>query len=147
MSLIRHRPRSLFGNDPFSDLDSWSDQFFNMMRTGENHFHMPATDIHETDSAYEVTAELPGINKEDIKISLDNGVLTIEAETTHQEEKKEKGRLLRSERRTGKYLRRFALGPGIADDGVEASFKDGVLRLSVPKQIPQTPESRNIEIK
>lgn len=145
MNLLRHRPRML-ASDPFSDLDSWTDQFFNAMRTGENHFHLPATDIHETDAGYEVTAELPGIKKEDIRISLDNGVLSIEAQTSHESEQKEKGQVLRRERRTGKYMRRFALGPDIDEQKVEASFKDGVLHLVVPRQAPQAPESRKIEI-
>lgn len=70
----------------------------------------------------------------------------LEAET-EEEEKKDKGRVLRSERRTGRYLRRFALGPDIADDKVEAHFTDGVLHLSVPKQAPETPPKRQIDIK
>ncbi len=146
MNVLRHRPRMLAA-DPFSDLDSWTDQFLSAMRTGENHFHLPATDIQETDTGYEVTAELPGIKKEDIRISLDNGVLSIEAQTSHEVTQKEKGQVLRRERRTGKYMRRFALGPDIDEEKVEANFTDGVLHLVVPKQKPQTPESRKIEIR
>lgn len=147
MSLIKHQPRSLFSLDPFADMDSWPDQFLNLMRRGENHFHMPATDIHETDTAFEVSAEMPGVKKEDIKVTLDQGVLSIEAETRQDEKKEENGRLLRSERRYGKYLRRFALGPGVDEQNVAARLDNGVLHLTVPKQSPHTPEKRAIEIK
>lgn len=147
MSLINRKPRSLMSLDPFADLDSWTDQLFGLMRGGENHFHMPATDIHETAAAYEISAELPGLKKEDIKVSLDNGVLTIEGETRHEEEKKDGDRVIRRERHIGKLMRRFALGPGIDESAVKARFENGVLHLSIPKQTPSTPETRQIEIR
>lgn len=147
MSLIRHQPRSLLSLDPFADMDGWPEQFLNLMRGGENPFRMPATDIHETDSAYEVSAEMPGVKKEDIKVTLDQGVLSIEAETRQEDKKEENGRLLRSERRYGKYLRRFALGPGVDEKAVQARLENGVLHLTVPKQSPHPQEKRSIEIK
>lgn len=147
MSLIRHTPRTLFSAlDPLADMDSWSDQLFNLMRSGENHFRLPATDIRETAQGYEVSAELPGVKKEDIKVTLDQGVLSIEAESRQEEKQEQEGRLLRSERRYGKYLRRFALGPGVDENQVAARFEDGVLHLSVPKQNPHTAEKRTIAI-
>ena len=146
MNLIKHKSRSPFSLDPFSDLDSWTDQFFNLMRSADSHFHLPATDISETDNAYEVSAELPGMRKEDIKVSLDGGVLTIEAETQSEEEQKEGKRVLRRERRSGHQLRRFALGPNVNEEEVSARFENGVLHLTIPKQAPHTPEKRTIAI-
>lgn len=134
MNLIKLSPRLPFSLDPFTDLDSWTDQLFNLVRGGDNQFRMPATDIQETDQAYEVTAELPGVKKEDIRVSLDRGMLTIEAESRQEEKQEDSGRVLRSERRYGKYMRRFALGPGVNDDNVSARFEDGVLHLTIPKQ-------------
>lgn len=146
MSLIKHQPRSLLSLDPFADMDTWSDQILNLMRTGDNHFRMPATDIQETETTYEVSAEMPGVKKEDIKVTLEQGVLTIEAETHLEEHLEENGRLLRSERRFGRYLRRFALGPGIDDGHVVAKLEDGVLHLTVPRKSPHSAERKTIDI-
>ncbi|HET8732010.1 MAG TPA: Hsp20/alpha crystallin family protein [Moraxellaceae bacterium] len=146
MNLIKRQPRSLFSLDPFADMDTWSDQILNLMRTGENHFRMPATDIQETETSYEVSAEMPGVKKDDIKVTLDQGVLTIEAESHQEETREENGRLLRSERRYGRYMRRFALGPGIDDGHVVARLEDGVLHLTVPRKSTSPSERKSIEI-
>lgn len=124
---------SLFGR---SHLPSLSDAGFNM----------PATDISESDTAYNISAELPGIKKEDIHVSLHDGVLSIEAESkSEHEEKGEKQ--IRTERRYGRYVRRFTLGALVNEKDVVAKFEDGVLKLTIPKlKEPETPKPKSIPV-
>ncbi|MBF7731547.1 Hsp20/alpha crystallin family protein [Pseudomonas sp. N040] len=148
MSLIRHTPRGLSALDPFSGMESLLDNFFSpvRMRDLDNDLHMPSTDIRDTKTAYEVTAELPGMKKEDIKVSLDNGVLTISAENKSETEEKKEGQLIRRERRYGKFLRRFSLGPDVQEDKVDAKFEDGVLKLTIHKAAQKPAEAKRITI-
>jgi HSP20 family protein len=94
---------------------------------------LPAMDIKETAEAVLVEAELPGMKKEDIKVTVDEGVLTIAAERT--QEKEEKGKSVhRSERYYGRMQRSLALPPTVDGAKVEASYKDGVLHVTLPKK-------------
>lgn len=139
-------------NSPLSNLDSFQqlvDNFFgrgNMPSLADAGFNMPATDISENAEAYSISAELPGIKKEDIKVSLHDGVLSIEAESkSEHEEKGEKQ--IRTERRYGKFVRRFTLGTNVNEQAVQAKFENGVLKLTVPKQKePQTPKPKAIPV-
>ena len=109
-------------------------------------FNMPATDISENDTEYTISAELPGIKKEDIDVSLHDGVLSIEAHSKSEHE--EKGdKQIRSERRYGKFVRRFTLGDNADESAVQAKFEDGVLKLVVKKSTPpETPKPKAIPI-
>lgn len=148
MNLVRRSPRGLSALDPFAGFDSLFDNFARPVRLRdlENELHMPSTDIHETRDAYEVSAELPGMKKADIKVSLHDGVLTIAAENRLENEEKKEGAVIRRERRYGKFLRRFAIGPDVQDDKVQATFEDGLLRLVIPKVVPKADEPRHIAI-
>lgn len=148
MSLIRHNPRGLSALDPFSGMESLLDNFFSPVRLRdlENDLHMPSTDIRDTKDAYEVTAELPGMKKEDIKVSMENGVLTISAENKSESEEKKEGQLIRRERRYGKFLRRFSLGPDVQEDKIDAKFEDGVLKLTIHKAAQKSNEVKHIDI-
>ena len=132
MSSLRPFSSNLSPVDSFQQL---VDNFFgrgSFPAVADSAFNMPATDISESDDAYNISAELPGIKKEDIKVSLHGGVLSIEAESkSEHEEKGEKQ--IRSERRYGKYVRRFTLGDNVSESDVQAKFEDGVLKLTVPK--------------
>lgn len=126
-----------FGNQSGS-LDSFQqlvDSFFGrsgLPSLSDSAFNMPATDISENENAFSISAELPGMKKEDIKVSLHDGVLSIEAESkSEHEEKGEKQ--IRTERRYGKFVRRFTLGSNVDEHRVEARFEDGVLKLNIPK--------------
>ncbi|MDZ7266796.1 MAG: Hsp20/alpha crystallin family protein [candidate division KSB1 bacterium] len=91
----------------------------------------PAVDIHETDDHYAITAELPGLSRENFKVSYNQDVLTITGERKQVEEK---GRTYhRRERNFGKFERSFRLPANIVAEKIEASFKDGVLTLILPK--------------
>ena len=91
-------------------------------------------DIAENDKAYTVHAELPGVKKEDIQISVDGDQVSISAEVRREKDVKDGERLLRSERYTGKFYRAFALGTAIDEDAVSARYVDGVLELTLPKK-------------
>ena len=94
----------------------------------------PAVDITEDDNEYLVTADLPEVKKEEVIVSIDNGVLTISGERKTESEKKDKKKKYhRIERSYGSYQRTFRLPDNIAEDQVEAEFKDGVLRVHLPK--------------
>ncbi len=135
-----------------NQLDSFQqlvDSFFgrgNLPSLSDSGFNMPATDITESEHAYNISAELPGIRKEDIKVSLHDGLLSIEAESRSEHE--EKGdKQIRSERRYGKFVRRFTLGANVNEQGVEARFEDGVLKLVVPKlKEPVAPKAKSIPV-
>jgi len=106
---------------------------------------MPTVDIEEGDQAYHITAELPGLKREDVKITLQEGVLTIQGE--RKQEKEEQGRRFhRVERSYGTFVRSFAL-PDVVDEGkVSAEFKDGVLHIRLPKSEKAKPKSIEVTV-
>ena len=106
---------------------------------------VPAIDLHETENSYTVKAEMPGVKKEDIDVTVHDGVLTINAETHYEHEDKEGGRVIRQERRYGKYARSIRLGKDVDKDNVSAHYSDGVLELELPKVEEVKP--KKIEIK
>lgn len=92
----------------------------------------PALDIQETDKTFGVKVDLPDVKKEDIKVEMHDGTLTIQGE--RKQEKEEKGaRFHRVERQYGTFIRRFALPTQVDETKVQAEFKDGVLNVTLPK--------------
>jgi len=91
-------------------------------------------DIAENDKAYTVHAELPGVKKEDIQISIDGDQVAISAEVRREKDVKNGERVLRSERYVGKFHRAFALGGAIDEATASAKYSDGVLELTLPKK-------------
>jgi len=112
----------------------------------EGGFFAPRVDIKELQQHYEITAELPGVKKDDVHISLEDGVLSITAEIEREDKEEKEGRVIRQERRYGKYLRSFTLGSNVSDKDITASFADGVLKLNVPKTSEEEPKKKRIEI-
>jgi HSP20 family protein len=108
-------------------------QLFNQEGAGEPHFS-PALDVKETKDAYIVQADLPGVDKQDIKVSVEEGVLTLSGsrKAEHQEENADKT-WRRVERRWGAFERSLRLGRGVDPSKVAAEYKDGVLSITVPK--------------
>ena len=92
------------------------------------------TDIKEHKDNYSIMIDLPGYNKDDIKISIDDGYLTINAKMSKDEEEKEKGRFIRRERYFGECSRSFYVGDTVEVDDIKASFKNGALSLEIPKK-------------
>ena len=115
---------------------------------GKNAPHIMKTDVHENDEGYELDIDLPGFKKDDIKLSLENGYLFVGAEKAQEnDEKDEKGKVIRKERYSGSMQRSFYVGDAIEEDDVKAKFEDGVLKLSVPKKdTKKVPEKKYISI-
>lgn len=106
----------------------------------------PAVDIVEREDSFVIEAELPGMKKDDIKISLANDILTIQGEKkSEREEKKENYH--RTERTYGKFSRSFSLPGNIKSDKVEAEFSNGVLRITVPKSEEAKPKQIEVKVK
>ena len=102
-------------------------------------------DIKETAAAYTVHAELPGVKKEDVHVTVEGNLVTVAAETRQEKEVKEGERLLRSERYFGKLSRAFQLAENIDEGGAKARFNDGVLELTLPKKAPASNRRLSIE--
>ena len=140
MSLIRREPSLLRGFDPFS-LQSFFDPMWSggrQLTRAEDGPIAPLVDIAEKENAYPVSADLPGLTKDDIDVSIEAGMLTIKAEI-QKESKQEEGEVIRHERFNQQYLRRLDLGPQASMDGIEAEFNNGVLTIMVPK-VENVPE-------
>jgi HSP20 family protein len=105
----------------------------------------PSCDISETDKEYRINAELPSVKKEDVHVTLDEGVLTIQGE--RREEKEEKGEQFhRRELCYGTFLRRFAMPDDADESKVNASFKDGMLKVAVAKSKEKASKPKAKEI-
>lgn len=102
-------------------------------------------DVKETDAAYAVHAEMPGVKKEDIQVQINGNRVAISAEVKRENEKKDGERVLRSERYFGSIARSFTLASEIDDAKAEATFEDGVLALTLPKK--SAPASTKLQIK
>ena len=107
----------------------------------------PAVDIAEDDDAYEITADLPDVNKDHVKVTSNDGYLTITGEREHEkEEKDKKKKYQRIERSYGRYERSFRLPDDVEADKVEAKFKNGVLKLTLPKSEEKKPKELEIKV-
>ena len=112
------------------DDDFFRDDFFD--RKDRMNFNLMKTDIREDDKSYLLEVDLPGYSKDDIKIDITDGYLTINAKV-EKEDKDESKTYVRRERFTGEVSRSFYVGDDIKEDEVKASFKNGILTLEVPK--------------
>ena len=129
--------------DPFRMFDDMERSFF----SGSHAATAFRTDVIDTGDAYKLESELPGFNKEDIKIDIENDCLTITAERNYNnEDKDEKGNYIKRERFSGTYTRSFDVS-GVNVDAIEAAYNDGVLTLTLPKKAAEIPASRRLEIK
>jgi HSP20 family protein len=108
----------------------------------------PAIDVVEKDKAFEVTAELPGLDVKNIDVQLSNGMLTIKAEKQEEKEEKTKDRYV-SERRYGSFRRTLQVPSGVDAEKIEAGFKNGVLTLTLPKspEAQKTQKSIPVSVK
>ena len=122
--------------------DLWNAPFSNGERMA---MFSPAVDVEETDAALVLSADLPGIDKKDISVRISDGVLTLSGTREEQTEQKKKGHLFR-ERRYGSFARSFRLGPNVASDQIDASYKDGVLTVTLPKKEEAKPKQVAVKI-
>jgi HSP20 family protein len=105
----------------------------------------PAVDVVEKDKAYEITAELPGMDDKDIEVKFADGVLSIKGEKKEEKEEKKKDWYL-SERRYGSFQRAFRVPDGVEADKIEANFKNGVLTVNLPKSPEAIKSEKRITI-
>jgi len=146
-NLTRFNP---FGE--LTNLDAFRD-FADMFRrmpvvgslAGQGHQHI-RLDVHEDEDAYRVTAEIPGVNKEDVNVTVDGNVVSIRVETRRSQEEKQGETVLRSERYYGVQTRSFSLAHDIDDTQADAKCENGVLELTLPKKKGET-GARKLEIR
>jgi len=144
---------SLIKWDPFREIENMFDRYTRavgwprsgsqeIMTTGD---WSPRVDIAENDKEFVIKAEIPEVNKEDVKVSVDNGVLTIQGE--RKQEKEEKGKKFhRVERYYGSFTRSFTLPENVDESKVKASFKDGMLNLNIPKTEKDKPKAIEVKV-
>jgi len=129
MAIIRHTPFDQdLSNRRFSDL---LDDFFNEAVTSSNNF-IPGLDVSETDDQFLVNVELPGMKKEDIDVSLDNGRLSISGERKFEKEEGGK-KFHRVETRYGSFNRSFQLPDNVDEESINATYESGILNISIDK--------------
>jgi len=132
---------------PYNDLFRWSrdlDAFFGAgWGNGEGASLKPTVDIEERDDRFVITADLPGVEEKKIELTVENGVLTIAAHREESKEEKKEGAILR-ERSYGSFRRSFQLGREVDSEKIEASYKNGVLSVALPKA--ETVKPRQIPV-
>ena len=133
---------SFFNDDIFNNLFKPSQ----LIEEAQSTDLTPSIDIREREHDYLVSADMPGVKKDNIDVQIENGVLTVTGEVERNNEEKEGERLLRQERYYGRYVRSLRLGKQINSDKIEASLKDGVLELTLPKAEEIKPKKVAIKV-
>ena len=139
---------SIFGDNLFDD--DWMDfpfdrDFWGKKNPlyGKNANRVMKTDIREHDRGYELDVDLPGFKKDEIKVELENGYLTISAaKGLDKDEQDKQGKYIRRERYAGAMQRSFYVGDAVTEEDVKAKFEDGILRLSIPKKDAKAVETK-----
>jgi HSP20 family protein len=130
-NITRIDPFSVSGIDPFDDVFRG---FFRPVNLEKNALNQIKIDVHENEQSYTVHAEIPGVEKENIHVTIDGAHVNISAEVRKENEVKEGTVTLRSERYYGKVSRSFVLEHEIDESSADAHYKDGVLQLTLPKK-------------
>ena len=144
---------SIFRDNLFDDMfdfDDFDKEFNRMMRPlyGKHAQNMMKTDVRETDNSYELDIDLPGFKKDEIKVELDNGYLSISAaKGLDKDEEKKDGKYIRRERYAGAMSRTFYVGDNLTQQDIKAKFENGILKISVPKKdVQQVAQNNHIAI-
>ncbi len=156
MALVPFRKRSEL-YDPFGELEVLQNEMnrlFNTRLTGQperetgllESVWSPAIDIYDSKDNIMIRADLPGMKKEDIDVSVHQNLLTIKGEKKQESEEKQEG-WIRSERFYGSFNRTISLNSDVDADKVKASYQNGVLELALPKKEEARPKQVNIEVK
>ena len=143
---------SIFGENLFDDF--FNDPFGMVSARTENPLYgkharnLMKTDVRETEDSYELDVDLPGFKKDEIGVELENGYLTISASKGLDKDETDKnGKFIRQERYTGACSRSFYVGEHVQPEDIGAKYEDGILRLSVPKNVKKAlPETKRIAI-
>ena len=141
-----HRNSQMSGFNPFREMEELENAFFGNRNYFNNALTEFRTDIQDKGDHYLLEADLPGFKKDDIHIDVNDGMMTITAERhSEHEEQDKKNNYVRCERSYGSYQRSFDLS-GIDENGLQAAYADGVLKLTLPKAKEQKPESHQVKI-
>ena len=145
-NISRYDPFSLARTEPFGDIDDLFKGFFMrpVMLEGQPQMQIKM-DVKEDDGAYTVHADIPGVKKEDIHVSIEGNQVSISAETKTEKEEKKGEKVLRSERYYGKVARSFTLAHDVDEAKAQAKYTDGVLELTLPKKA--TTAGKKLEVK
>ncbi len=128
LNKIQPRNSDTYSMTPFDFFEDFSRNLFNDFKS-----NLIKTDIHETDNEYIVEAELPGISKDNIQVTYEDGVLTISGQQqTDTVDEDKKGKLIRSERSLTSVRRQYLL-ENVKEDEIKASYSDGILKVTLPK--------------
>lgn len=130
--------------EPFRRVAPFYADFDKLANEAEGTWH-PSVDISENENAFVLKAELPGVSREDINIDINNKTLTLKGEKKF-EEKTEKENYVRVERSYGSFSRTFALSDKVDTENVKASYKDGVLEVTLPKKEEAKPKEIKVEV-
>ena len=139
---------SIFGENLFDDWMDFSFPDIDKTLYRKHAKNMMKTDVKETDQGYEVAIDLPGFKKDEIKLELNDGYLTISAEKgLDKDEKDKENRYIRRERYAGSMSRSFYVGESLTEQDIHAKYENGILTLDVPKEDKKAvPEKRYIAI-
>jgi HSP20 family protein len=147
MRMIPYTRGRLARVQPWSEFEPNLNDFFRAFwGEGEGEaLWTPQMDVHENKDAYKVRLDLPGLEKKDIQVSVQDNVLTVRGERRNQsEDKDEKGTWHRVERYSGSFERSLRLGSGVDAGAVKADYKDGVLSVTIPKKEAAKPKTIDI---
>jgi HSP20 family protein len=136
MSLVHYKPINLF-----DQINDEMNRYLSSMRStaaNQEHDWTPAVDIQEEDSRYLLTADIPGVNRNDVEITLEEGVLTVKGERKAESDSAEEG-FRRRERIHGTFVRQFNLPDTVDTANISATADDGVLKIAIPKQEKSEP--------
>ena len=140
---------SIFGENLFDDdwMDfPFKDEFWGKKNPlyGKHAQNMMKTDIREKDDSYELDVDLPGFKKDEIKVQLKDGYLTLSAaKGLDKDEQDKKGNYIRRERYAGTLSRSFYVGDAVSEEDIHAKYENGILKLSVPKKAPKAVEEKD----
>jgi len=145
--------RRLTGSNPFGDLYEFqrglgrflNEAFSAGAEAAPLSTWTPRADIHETTDAFHISLELAGINREDIKVNWENNQLTVSGERRFEKDVKEEN-YHRVERTFGQFFRAFSLPPNVNAEAINAEYKDGVLRLTLPKKEEAKPKQIQVKV-
>ena len=142
---------AVFGENMMDVFDDFDRNFFQgwdrpeHVLYGKNASRIMKTDVKETEDGYELDVDLPGFKKDEIKLELQNGYLTISTEKSLENKDEQKGRVLRQERYAGTMSRSFYVGEHVTEEDIHARYENGVLSLTIPKkEAPKAPEKKTI---
>ena len=145
MTLIKLQPKPI---NVFDDMDSMIHSLFNTdwnFPARNTQDWSPAVDIKETDKSFVLSADIPGLTKNDIKVSVANGKLTVSGERAFQPDQESDNYHYR-ERRFGTFDRSFNLPENVDEEKISASFKNGILNVTIPKHENILPKEREIKV-